>query len=222
MNFSSNDSMLWQTLISWDGHYKASSSGAVAFETFSFRLADQLFNDIIPDKKLRKRYFEGEFWAWNLHHAIDTLSNDKLVKYVQKAYHKASVDFKKNPIWSDMHRIQFGPPQAAIPWIGKRFILNDIPLDGTSHTLNKSAHEFSAKPHRIGYGSNSRHISDLGDKDANYFVLLGGQDGWTSSPHNNDQIALWQKGEYIKFPLLPETIKKTFTHRVFKYGKRLK
>ncbi len=219
LNFNSNNIALWQALVGWDGHYSAGSSGAAAFETFSFRLAEQLFNDLITDKKLRKRYFDSEFWAWNLRSAIDTLPNDQLAKYARKAYVKASRDFKKAPVWSEMHRIQFGPLQTAIPWVGKRFVLNDLPLEGTSHTLNKSAHEFSAQPHRIGYGSNSRHISDLGDKDANYFVLLGGQDGWTSSPHNNDQIDLWQKGKYIKFPLLPETIKKTFTHRVFKFGK---
>ena len=59
----------------------------------------------------------------------------------------------------------------------------------------------------------ARHISDLSDPDANYFALLGGQDGWFGSPNFIDQVALWQRGEYVALPMLPASAAKNFRHR---------
>jgi penicillin G amidase len=58
----------------------------------------------------------------------------------------------------------------------------------------------------------ARHISDLSDLDRNYFVLLGGQDGWLGSTTFLDQVALWQQGKYITLPLRPETARATYPH----------
>ena len=50
------------------------------------------------------------------------------------------------------------------------------------------------------------------DIDENYFVLLGGQDGWIKSPHNDDQLELWIDKEYIRMPLRLATVQKEFTY----------
>ena len=57
---------------------------------------------------------------------------------------------------------------------------------------------------RVTYGANARHVSDMSDPDANYFVLFGGQDGIMESPTSMDQLELWKKGEMIQLPLDPE------------------
>lgn len=215
------DTLLWHTLRSWDGCYAANTRGPVAFEVFAYHLAEQIYNELISDKVLRSKYFDGEHWAWDLLKTLENLTNDDFNRFFLKAYDLSIDDFEKYKTWGYMHQMRFGPPQAMLPIVGKRFVLDEFPLNGTSHTINKSSHQFTPEKHRIGYGSNSRHISDMSDKDANYFVLLGGQDGWTSSPHNNDQVTLWQMGEYFKFPLRVETIKREFTHRVFRFeGKK--
>jgi penicillin G amidase len=66
--------------------------------------------------------------------------------------------------------------------------------------------------HRAGYGSNARHISDLSDMDRNWFVLLGGQDGWLNSSTFLDQVPLWLEGEYVEMPLRLETVRARFRH----------
>ncbi len=212
------DTLLWHTLRSWDGYYAANKRGPVAFEVFAYYLAEQIYGETIQDKDLRNRYFEGEYWAWDLLKTLEKLTNEDFNRFLIRAYSLAIPDFEKYKTWGSMHQMRLGPPQAMLPLIGKRFILDEFPLNGTSHTINKSSHQFTPEKHRIGYGSNSRHISDMSDKDANFFVLLGGQDGWTSSPHNNDQITLWQMGEYFQFPLRVETIRKEFKHRVFRFA----
>ena len=74
----------------------------------------------------------------------------------------------------------------------------------------KTANGLSGGRHRVRYGSNARHISDLSDPDANHFVLLGGQDGWFGSTTFADQVGLWRAGAYVRVPLLPETVRRSF------------
>ena len=76
----------------------------------------------------------------------------------------------------------------------------------------KTAHGLTNRRHSARYGSVARHISDLADLDANYFALLGGQDGWFRSSNFADQVGLWQNGEYIRVPLRPESARKSFRH----------
>ena len=76
----------------------------------------------------------------------------------------------------------------------------------------KTAHNFTDEKHNTTFGSNARHISDMSDPDRNYFVLLGGQDGWFGSTTFLSQYPLWEKGKYIQVPLLLETVKRKFPH----------
>ena len=77
----------------------------------------------------------------------------------------------------------------------------------------KTAHPLTDRRHGTSYGSGARHVSDLSDLDRNYFVLLGGQDGWLGSTTCLDQVALRRDGEYITLPLRPKTARATFQHR---------
>jgi penicillin amidase len=100
-----------------------------------------------------------------------------------------------------------------IPLIGRRYRFGDFPAAGTSETLMKTAHGLTNRRHGANYGSVARHISDLSDPDANYFALLGGQDGWFGSANFTDQVALWRRGEYIALPLRVSSAAENFRHR---------
>jgi penicillin amidase len=41
----------------------------------------------------------------------------------------------------------------------------------------------------------------MSDPDANWFVLLGGQDGWFGAENFADQVPLWRERRYIEMPL---------------------
>ena len=72
----------------------------------------------------------------------------------------------------------------------------------------------SGEKHTARYGSQARHISDMGDIDENYFVLLGGQDGFMGSTTFVDQVDLWRAGDYIRMPLRPESVERDFTTKM--------
>ena len=56
----------------------------------------------------------------------------------------------------------------------------------------KTAHGLVNRRHHSSLGSMARHVSDLSDPDANWFVLLGGQDGWFGAENFADQMPLWR------------------------------
>ena len=77
----------------------------------------------------------------------------------------------------------------------------------------KTAHSTTDERHNTRFGSNARHVSDMSDMDENYFVLLGGQDGWFNSVNFLDQVPYWLAGSYVKVPMRLETVRKTFDRK---------
>jgi penicillin amidase len=109
-----------------------------------------------------------------------------------------------------MHQMRVAHMLANVPVLGKRWIFEQYPVSGGNETLFKTNASIGAEKGTTFYGACSRHISDLSDMDENYFVLLGGQDGWMTSPQTLDQVSLWKSGKYIRFPLRLTTIQKEF------------
>jgi len=105
-----------------------------------------------------------------------------------------------------MHYMRLGPVYINLPYIGGWFRGYRFPVSGSRQTLMKTNHDLVRESHRATYGSQSRHISDMSNPDANYFALLGGQDGWPGSEHYADQIELWRTREYIQLPLTREKV----------------
>lgn len=93
---------------------------------------------------------------------------------------------------------------AMPPVVGRWFARSGGPAAGGSDAPNRTGHGLAAGQHRVTSGTRARHVSDLSQPDANWFVLLGGQDGWLGSVNATDQAALWRVGEAIQVPLWAE------------------
>jgi len=203
---------LLEALRGWDGHYRTASRGAVAFELVHHYLATAL----------RRRLYAPE-----VADVLASQSRNKalLIQDLERAEAKALSadlaaalaaaaakhdDFKD---WGDYHRLVVNHPLGRLPVIGERFRFVDAPAEGSNDTLWKTAHGTTDERHPARFGSNARHISDLSDPDANWFTLLGGQDGWFNSANFTDQVPLWLKGEYVKVPFRIETVRKDFPHK---------
>ena len=98
--------------------------------------------------------------------------------------------------------------------IGGRYQFGDRPAAGGNETILKTAHSLTSERHATRYGTQARHISDLSDPDANWFVLLGGQDGWFSSSSFADQVEPFMRGELIQVPLTLDKVRASFAHRL--------
>lgn len=130
-----------------------------------------------------------------------------------KGLESASGAMALYPTWGDMHRMSIQAQFAAIPVIGSRYVFENVPTGGSGETVLKSDHAPSAEKHDTRYGAQARHISDLSDPDANWFVMLGGNDGWFNSSTFRNQVSAFIAGESFKVPLRVETVRATFPHK---------
>jgi penicillin amidase len=113
-----------------------------------------------------------------------------------------------------MHRLGLRHPLSFIPVVGSKYRFGDVPIGGSSTTVMKTAHGDTDERHFTRFGSQARHISDMSDPDANWFTLLGGQDGWINSENFVDQFQFWLRGDYVQVPLQLETVERTFPHKM--------
>jgi len=205
---SARQKRLIADLSGWDGRYDADSRGALAFELLSYHLARRLVGP-------RRREVYAAVWGMRglIWQDVLAAKAEDRTRALKAALRDAATAMTRRAAWGGIHRLRLGHLLGLLPFIGRAYRVADLPAAGSSETLLKTAHPLAGKRHASHYGSSARHISDLADPDRNYFVLLGGQDGWLGSTTFADQIALWQRGEYVRVPLTPEAVAAAFPHR---------
>ncbi len=193
------------TLSGWDGRYAADSAGALCFEL--------LLGGIV--RRLRTGSHAPALGAYDavwmtqtlLAEDLRTLPTRRLRRLVSAALVPAARRLDRHRDWGGVHRIALTHPLGRLPLIGARYRMSAFAAAGGNHTVHKSGHRIGTRPHRSGFGSCARHLSDLSDPDANLLVLLGGQDGWFGSENFGDLLPLWRRGEYVKVPLRDESVR---------------
>lgn len=202
-DISDDEQLLVDRLISWDGFYNSESEGAAAFETLMTYFAPEIIASLYKEESFKTILNRGGRWKAVL---IKQLSADgvdfsaELRKALASATASVNVDGRLIT-WGEKHKISIGHPLKNVPLIGQRYKLLSFTASGSVDTVQKAAHQLSSSSTEAFYGSNARHISDLSSPDENYFVLLGGQDGWFNSENSLDQVKLWQRQLYVKVPL---------------------
>ena len=200
-------------LAAWDGAYGADSRGAVAFELFRHAFGRVFYEITYGEQDWAAFANVGRIKSLLLED-IEAAEPAQLATALNAGLDAAAERIDEFPNWGAMHRLGLAHPLGLLPLVGGRYRFSDDPIGGSTDTLMKTAHGATDERHYARYGSQARHISDLSDPDANYFVLLGGQDGWFNSSTFLDQLPLWLEGDYIQLPLRPETVRDRFPHKM--------
>ena len=203
---------LIEALAAWDGHYARDSRGALAFEVLVHHFIDAFYSPRLSEDEIAAIAGSGRVFEF-VTEDLDDRDGD-VTGALATALGQAAPKFAAFADWGEMHRLDLAHPLGNIPVIGSRFRFADLAAGGSRETVMKTAHATTDGRHGTRYGSNSRHVSDLSDPDENYFVLLGGQDGWFGSSTLMDQVPLWREGRYVRVPLRIETVRETFEHRM--------
>ncbi len=191
----------------WDGHYRAGSVGAVSFEQFRAGFVQAFYDRLLGEEHGAVMARRGV-----LVRDMEQASREVHDAALAAGLEAAGEGLDRFTDWSDMHRLSLAHPLSMLPVIGDRYRFGDHGVGGSSETIMKTAHDASATRHTVRYGANARHVSDMTNMDENYFVLLGGQDGWLNSSTMLDQWPLWQSGGYVRVPLTPEGVRASFPH----------
>lgn len=199
---------LARILDSWDGRYEADQPGPLVLELLLYYLGMALHG-----RRLLRLYSA----SWNtrglLFEQVQALSPVALARVLRHAVPRTLRGWRKYRCWGQLHRLEPRHVMASVPLLGRLYRFGDWPAAGGSDTVMKTAHGPTDRRHRAGLASTARHISDLADPDANWFVLLGGQDGWIGSTTLLDQTRLWRRGQYLQVPLRPDSVRARFRRR---------
>ncbi len=198
-------------LAEWDGTYRASSRGAAAFQLMVHAFAVP-FLEAGYGKALAGYLLASEAFFRVLEEELAREPGPGLLEDLRAGTLVAYARWRRYPTWGILHRMRLAHPLRALPLIGRLFVLGEAGTDGSAQTVLKSSHPVTGSPHQVTYGAVARHISDLSDPDENYFALLGGQDGWLVGENTLDLWAKWKRGEYVKRPLRPESVRAAFPH----------
>ncbi len=197
----------------WDGHYRPDSVGAVSFEQFRDGFVKAFYPLAFGEEDGQVLAAVGRMAAL-LPADMAAAGPDVVHAALAAALENAASGLPTFARWADMHRLELAHPLAFAPVIGERYRFAEHGVGGSSDTLMKTAHDATSERHRVRYGANARHVSDLTDPDANYFVLLGGQDGWLNSSTMLDQWPLWRDGGYVQVPLSLDAVRERFPHKL--------
>jgi penicillin G amidase len=193
----------------WDGDYAAASEAALVFEVLLGRLVPAL----LPEG--REGGGRGPETGWNfittfLLRDLDALPPERREAVLRAAAAEAAPIAARHRNWGEVHRLRAAHWLVNAPLVGRRFVFGTYPVGGSRETPMKSGHGLVSGPHEVSFGSMARHVSDMADPDANWFVLFGGQDGWLGSAAFADQVPLWREGRSIRVPLRPATVAAEF------------
>lgn len=198
----------------WGGHYRRDERGPVAFELFNTAFLRAYYTQLLGDEETATSFISFSSIRQLVLTDLEVTDPETLRPFLVEALEAAADTIGDFETWGAMHKMRLQHPLAEAPIIGGKFLFREYGVSGSTDTIRKTAHQPTDEEHATRYGSNARHISDLSDPDANYFVLLGGQDGWFESSTFLDQAELFERGEFVQIPLQVETVRRTFAHQI--------
>ncbi len=198
----------------WDGHYNRDNAQAPAFEILMYYAWQDYLVEAVTDLDLKDELRQTERWRPLLKPWLASMDQVSMRRHMTSWLERGKASLERHPDWGSFHRQKLAHPFGGIPFIGRRFLKMVYGEGGSNDTLFKSGRRFSSDKSDITYGASARHISDMSDLNANHFVLKGGQDGWLDNKSLTDQVALWDRGDYIQVPLERDLIEKQFTEHV--------
>lgn len=122
-------------------------------------------------------------------------ARDRLVSETLSAAMKQAQ--KLPPRWGATHAVTFRHPLGKLSAAhAKAFDLGPVERPGDEHCPNNTRYD---ETFQQVHGATYRHLFDLADWDRGLATSAPGQSGQPTSPHYDDLLSLWAKGEY--FPL---------------------
>ncbi len=108
--------------------------------------------------------------------------------------------------WGTVRPLTFKHPIGEKKPMDKVFNLGPFPWGGDSNTIAQAAVSFLDPTANSPFVASMRMAVDVGEWDANRFILPGGQSGNPMSPHYDDQLDLYREGGAISIAWSPEKL----------------
>ncbi len=205
-------------LAGWDGDLAAESAAAAVYEVWCKHVAEQVLRRALGEELFQHYYGRTQsVGSWKAQVLPNLLANatarwfgidggpardDLLRRALEGAVAELDERLGEDVSawrWGALHRAVFAGPLAIVPDLAPLFTGGVLETGGDDDTVNQSGFEPGAS-YEVAVLASWRQIVDLSDPDASVGVHTTGQSGNPASPHWNDLVPLWSRGEYHPLP----------------------
>lgn len=209
---------IWTQILAWDGFLTTETVGGCMYQILLKMMSRALF-----EKDLGQAYagFTGksepsglfafnEFWAHERDAVLSVLKNPNSAWKNPKTWDTAAFigdclqqtqaylkqRLGNNPniwTWGRIHKLTFKHSLGVRPPLDALMNISEIPIGGDMDTLAQASELFESG---AVCGASYRQIIDMGNFNNSLSISPLGQSGNKLSPHLQDQLPLWLKGEY--------------------------
>jgi penicillin amidase len=210
----------------WDGDLAADSVGACVYQVWSKHIAELI---LLPKMgaRLYEHYYGRRQWTNTFQFQFlpqllqfpsamwfgadgregrDTILQQALGRAVEELTGLFGEDMTTWR-WGALHKVEFRHQLAVIPMLAEMFTGGVVESGGDEQTVLQGMFEPSLSYTAVIVPS-WRHIIDLSDIDASVGIHTTGQSGHPASPHWNDFIEPWSRGEYHPLPFSRQAVER--------------
>jgi penicillin amidase len=200
-----------QQLAEWDGVLHRDSAAGAIYGLWLQQIMDEFFRPRVPAELMEFVAGQGriplvleqlerptESWfGREPQKSRDEFVARTLAQAVQKGKELLGDPAKTPWTWGRLHMVRFKHPLSDLgEEYAKALGLGPIEVDGDGLCPNAMRHN---EKFEVTNGPSYRHVFDLSDWDKGLATSTPGQSGQPGSPHYDDLLPLWLRGEY--FPL---------------------
>jgi penicillin amidase len=210
-------------LLRWDGVLSADSAPGMLYSIWLQELLTEFFQPHVPKELLD--FVRGGRGVEVLLAALEKAdptwfgkdapaARDRLLETTLAAAERKLREFERQgrSPWGQLHVTPFRHPLSPLgEAYGKAFNLGPVPYGGDANTPNNG--RFNEKFEKI-HGASYRHVFDLADWDRGMATSVPGQSGQPGSPHYDDLLPLWEKGEYFPLAYSRAKVQEVTRHRL--------
>ncbi|MBU2062445.1 MAG: penicillin acylase family protein [Bacteroidetes bacterium] len=104
--------------------------------------------------------------------------------------------------WNKVHQVTFEHPLGKVKLLSKLFNVGPIAVAGSNEVINNQMFHYSDQQmYTVTAGPSTRRIVDFADIENSWSILPTGQSGNPFSKHYDDQMEMYNKGEFRKMKM---------------------
>jgi penicillin amidase len=211
-------------LTEWDGRLTVESKAGPLYAVWLKTLQDAFYAPHVPKElapalatlsglpvMLEALEKADPFWLGkDAVAARDRLLRSTLVEAVRKLQ---ALPEARRQRWGALHSVTFRHPLATLdPSMAAAFDLGPVERSGDGYTPNNTRYDAD---YRQIHGATYRQLFDLADWDRGLATSAPGQSGQPGSPHYDDLLRLWGRGEYFPLAYSRKKVEEVSQHQLW-------